>query len=45
MSQRDPDLDRKIARGLIVQEFGPDDIDLLDYLQDKSRADPEGIDR
>ncbi|MFW5896201.1 MAG: hypothetical protein ACOCUA_02335 [archaeon] len=45
MSHRDPDLDRKIARGLIVQEYGPDDdVGLLEYLADRSRADPFEID-
>lgn len=29
----DPDvIDRRIARGLIVQEYGPEGIDALDYI-------------
>lgn len=31
----------RIARALIVQEFGPDDVDALDYLGQTSRADTE----
>lgn len=45
MSHRDPDLDRKIARGLVVQEFGPEGADLLDYLAHQSRADPTTIEQ
>lgn len=25
-------MDRRIARGLIVQQYGPDDVDALDYI-------------
>jgi hypothetical protein len=38
------DLDRDIARGLVVQEFGPDGVDLLDWLAHTSRADPTEVD-
>jgi hypothetical protein len=42
---RDADaLERDIYRGLIVREFGPADVDVLDYLRATSRADPEGVD-
>lgn len=27
------DLDRRIARALIVQEYGPEDVDAFDYLR------------
>jgi hypothetical protein len=26
-------MDRRIARGLVVQEFGPEDVDALDYIR------------
>jgi len=48
MSRYGPDPDereRRIARALLVQEFGPDDVDALDYLADQSRADPFEVER
>jgi hypothetical protein len=37
------DLDRRIARALVVQEHGRDDVDALDYIADRSRADPSQV--
>jgi len=44
MGRYDHSDDRDIYRALVVQEFGADDVNALDYLQSQSRADPEGID-
>jgi len=48
MSRYGPDPDERetrIARALLVQEFGPDGVDALDYLADQSRADPFEVGR
>jgi len=48
MSRYGPDADereRRINAALIVQEFGPGDVDALDYLADQSRADPFEVER
>lgn len=39
------DLEERINRGLVVQEAHPDDVDLLDYLAHRSRADPTKVER
>jgi len=44
MSRYDHSDEADIYRALVVQEFGADGVDALDYLRDQSRADPEGID-
>lgn len=33
---------QRVHRGIVVDQFG--DVSLLDYLRERSRADPEGID-
>jgi hypothetical protein len=32
-----------IWRAVVVQERGREDVDALDYLRERSRADPEGV--
>lgn len=38
------DLDQRIARALIVQEYGPDGVTALDHLAHMSDRDPFHID-
>lgn len=45
---RPPDaavLEARIARGLIVQEFGPDDVDALNWIAHESPADTTELHR
>jgi len=47
-SRYGPDSDereRRIARALLVQEFGPDGVSWRDYIADQSRADPFEVER
>jgi len=34
---------QRVHRAVVVDQFGRDDVDALDYLRERSRADPEGI--
>lgn len=36
---------KRVRRALIVQAYGPDGVDALDYLAHTSRADPAEVDR
>jgi hypothetical protein len=40
MSRYGLDDDTKVWEAVVVQEWGPDDVDVLSYLAHESRADP-----